>query len=303
MPVEDIENQPVAVFLRHRLSGTVEVHLVLFGIGRAFVVPVFDPVALDLVDRIAAGTAVVAQLFAVPVGAHHGAERILLNGFGDRRRVVVVRMSRKNADIVPVEQFVELPVVGDVARGTVAARGGDMHAEDNQLVLGDIFQVLFQPRHLRLGNFGGIVGRTGVEHVVEHDEMAVADIVRIIGGAERRTETMVGLRVHADGLVVVVVADHLEDRYADLPDLLLVNAVERHVVPHQVAQRNAVNRLVQLLLYVGHQQRQHLLFEHDDLVVAADLHVGQRQQGKPLLLAGALERKTALHDIPRLIFL
>ena len=109
---------------------------------------------------------------------------------------------------------------------------------------------------------------------------------------------MVGLRVHADGLVVVVVADHLEDRYADLPDLLLVNAVERHVVPHQVTQRNAVDRLVQLLLYVGHQQRQHLLFEHDDLVVAADLHVGQRQQGEPLLLACALERKTALHDIP-----
>lgn len=159
-----------------------------------------------------------------------------------------------------------------------------------------MFQVLFQPCHLRLGDFGGVVGRAGVEHVVEHDEVAVADVVRIIGGAERRTETVVGLRVHADGLVVVVVADHLEDGYADLPDLLLVDAVERHVVPHQVAQRNAVDRFVQLL-YVGHQQGQHLFFEHHDLVVAADLHVGQRQQGEPLLFAGAFERETALHNV------
>ena len=160
-----------------------------------------------------------------------------------------------------------------------------MHSYDDEFVFGHVFQVLFQPCHLRLGDFGGVVGRAGVEHVVEHDEVAVADVVRIIGGAERRTETVVGLRVHADGLVVVVVADHLEDGYADLPDLLLVDAVERHVVPHQVAQRNAVDRFVQLL-YVGHQQGQHLFFEHHDLVVAADLHVSQRQQGEPGHLAG-----------------
>ena len=90
MPVEDVQDEAVAVFLGNRLAGAVEVHLVFARESSALIVPVPDPVALDLVDGVTAGAAVVAQLLAVPVGTHHRPERILLDGFGNRGRIVVV---------------------------------------------------------------------------------------------------------------------------------------------------------------------------------------------------------------------
>ena len=184
-----------------------------------------------------------------------------------------------------------------MVRGTVAARSGDMQADDDELVLGDIFQILLQPCHLFVRDIGGIRGRAGVEHVVEHDKMTVADVVGVIRGAERRLEAGIGIGIDGYGLIVVVVADDLENGHADLSDTLLVNLVEGHVVPDQVTQRNAVNGGLQFLLHVGDQQGQHLLVEHRHLVVAADLHVGQRQQGETLFFARAFEFEATLHDV------
>ena len=107
----------------------------------------------------------------------------------------------------------------------------------------------------------------------------------------------IGIGIDGYGLIVVVVADDLENGHADLSDTLLVNLVEWHVVPDQVAQRNAVNGNLQFLLHVGNQERQHLVVEHRHLVVAADLHVGQRQQGETLFFARAFELEAALHDV------
>ncbi len=121
--------------------------------------------------------------------------------------------------------------------------------------------------------------------------MAVADVVGVVRGAERRLEAGIGIGIDGYGFIVIVVADDLENGHADLSDTLLVNLVEGHVVPDQVAQRNAVNGGLQFLLHVRDQQGQHLLVEHRHLVVAADLHVGQRQQGETLFFARAFELK------------
>ena len=107
----------------------------------------------------------------------------------------------------------------------------------------------------------------------------------------------IGIGIDGYGFIVIVVADDLENGHADLSDTLLVNLVEGHVVPDQVAQRNAVNGGLQFLLHVRDQQGQHLLVEHRHLVVAADLHVGQRQQGETLFFARAFELEAALHDV------
>ena len=117
--------------------------------------------------------------------------------------------------------------------------------------------------------------------------------------------TGIGIGIDGYGFIVIVVADDLENGHADLSDTLLVNLVEGHVVPDQVAQRNAVNGGLQFLLHVRDQQGQHLLVEHRHLVVAADLHVGQRQQGETLFLPvrSSLKLRCTTSLSPMAIFL
>ena len=208
-----------------------------------------------------------------------------------------MRVSREDAHLVAVEQSIEFLAVLDLGRGTVAARRRDVHAQDDELVFGNVLQVLLQPGHLLVGDVGRIGGRARVEDIVEDDEVAVPDVVGVIRGAECRLEAGVGLRIVGDSLVVVVVSDDLEYGDADLLDSLLVDRVVGHVVPYQVAQRDAVDGSLQLLLYVGDQERKHLFVEHRHLVFAADLHVGQCQKGETLLFGGPFELEAALHDV------
>ena len=106
--------------------------------------------------------------------------------------------------------------------------------------------------------------------------------VGAVAWAERRLEAGIGIGIDGYGFIVIVVADDLENGHADLSDTLLVNLVEGHVVPDQVAQRNAVNGGLQFLLHVRISRGNTSLVEHRHLVVAADLHVGQRQQEETL---------------------
>ena len=87
--------------------------------------------------------------------------------------------------------------VGGVGKVGIGGEGGcgNVYADENRLGVVDILEVLGEPVELLLVYGAGVVvaaGGSGVDHVVEHNEVPVADIAGIVCGAEGVAEFLVG---------------------------------------------------------------------------------------------------------------
>ena len=236
---------------------------------------------------------------------------MLHQAVADLHRRVVVGVSRDDVHVREVgEQLVEHRRVSvghrrsDVERRVVVehlAVGADH--QRGVLVL-DGRQVGFQPRelHLREGGVVGVVARSpgrgvgpGVEvdRVVEHDEVRLADVERIVGRPEVVLVGLFGRVVVVGVFVVVVVARDVVDQGRDgrvlervgvVAQVVLVRIpveVEGHVADvHDV---DLSRRSGDVVLHLGKHQ---LLVLGDVAQTVGQVDVGQHQQVEIILSRG-----------------
>ena len=127
--------------------------------------------------------------------------------------LVVMRMADHDVRLGEPGQQVEHAVVVLVAlvRHARTPAERDVRAEDHELVLVDVRQVLAQPLELLVGDAALVLFLAFVEDVVHRHDVHVAAVERIVARAELRFEIGRSIVVGGLGLQMVVVADGLED--------------------------------------------------------------------------------------------
>ena len=140
-----------------------------------------------------------------------------------------------------------------VVRNAGDGVGRAVHADEDGFRLVDVFEVLSEPCQLFVVDVGvvaAVLVFVDIVHVVEHDVVDVAQIERVVCGADDPAKRLRSLEVVGELHVVVVVADDLEIGHGEILDLLAVvlERVERALVvpvdvPRQVAQTDGVDVL------------------------------------------------------------
>ena len=151
--------------------------------------------------------------------------------------LLVVRVPDHDVRFGELREQVEHPGVIHVAFVRFARAAAERHvgAEDHQLVLRHVRQVLTEPFELLVGDAALVVARRGAAADVEDA------VERVVARSELRFEVGGGLVVRSLGLQVVVVADGLEDRQVAVGHRLLHVAPQVGRVEDDVAERDAVH--------------------------------------------------------------
>ena len=206
--------------------------------------------------------------------------------------LLVMRMADHDVRLGEFGQQVEHAVVVLVAlvRHARTPAEGNVRAEDHELVLVYVRQVLAQPFELPVGDAALVLFLAFVEDVVHRHDVHVAAVERIVARAELRFEIGRGIVVRSLGLQMVVVADGLEDGQVAIGHRLLHVAPQVGRVEDDVAERDAVDRRALGLVSVGRS-----LDVGDRLVdVAADLG-----RGRTLRVGDADQREIAFRGRQR----
>ena len=231
------------------LLGRVGADLVVGGLVGRFVILVGNGAARNLVHAVSVRRAVGAEGRGPPRAAGGSVDVFedLLAVAGVDVLLLVVRVPDHDVRFGELREQVEHPGVIHVAfvRFARAAAEGHVGAEDYQLVLRHVRQVLTEPFELLVGDAALVVARRGaaadVEDVVHRDDVGVAAVERVVARSELRFEVGGGLVVRSLGLQVVVVADGLEDRQVAVGHRLLHVAPQVGCVEDDVAERDAVH--------------------------------------------------------------
>ena len=153
--------------------------------------------------------------------------------FGDLRVVIGVRMSGEEFHLITLQQTEQVVSARKRYDRVQTGRGHrGMHGDHDLLGLVHVFQVFGHPCHLPFLRVG-VAEQTDpldaaaavvivVLVVVQNDVVYVADVERIVGGSYVLLERQLGEIVSDHFRIVVVVADHVENRAGEVLHQLLV---------------------------------------------------------------------------------
>ena len=254
----------------------------IVGTLRGLEIGVDDLRSVDLVDHEAVGRAVAAAVRAPEIAA-----RTAVDTFEEvmRAHVIgleIVRVGTHQRRVLVFGNQVKHLLAVAVVR--VAQR--DVVVEHDHLALGDEGQILFEPRHLLVGEAAGVV-LTREEAVVHRDEMHFAAVERVPPRAEH---VAIGVARVVDRALVVV-ADGGEEGDARLAQCTLHRGEGLCVALAQdVSQRDADgrDRVVGLdLLDVGHGLRAETL----DVLVVVGLGIAQSEEQEAGVALGEFRQR------------